>query len=179
MQVEDYSEKSVVVFGETKPYYGYFKDITGGKYFPTIRDGTGGWVYSKKREAEVRDIVKKANEGALTEKPRTTYEKPTPKKETPTIFKKEVSTSSKDIVITIQCPTMNYQVLLYKTVKPSLQQKVTIKTKDETTTNVVTKINSTSEAVDDITLDNGSRVVIICGTWHVLDFKHEHEVIFE
>lgn len=59
MTVEDYSEKAIVVRGDTKPHKNELKKL-GGKYNPSLRDGntrSPGWIFSKKCEANVLEYI--------------------------------------------------------------------------------------------------------------------------
>lgn len=57
--LEIYSKKAIAVFGETKPYREIFKSLHG-RFNPNLlynNEKTPGWVFSKKREEEVRAIL--------------------------------------------------------------------------------------------------------------------------
>ena len=54
--IQSYSEKSVVIRGETKPYRDYLKK-QGGRWNPGLRGGSG-WIFSKKRESELSAWVR-------------------------------------------------------------------------------------------------------------------------
>jgi hypothetical protein len=64
MNVKSYSEKSVAVYGDTKPWAKQLKSA-GGLFNSKLRDGPG-WIFSLKFEAGVRDLVTQANEGLIT-----------------------------------------------------------------------------------------------------------------
>ena len=53
--IEDYSERSIVVRGDTKPYKEELKEM-GGRFNRNLRDGCG-WIFSKKHEEEVRKFI--------------------------------------------------------------------------------------------------------------------------
>lgn len=53
---ENYSEKSIVVLGETKPHKDALKSM-GGRFNGRLRDGKVGWIFSKKSEEAVKDYV--------------------------------------------------------------------------------------------------------------------------
>jgi hypothetical protein len=59
LTVEDYSEKSIVVRGETREHKDALKSL-GGKWNARLRDG-GGWIFSKKCEANVMEYVASGN----------------------------------------------------------------------------------------------------------------------
>lgn len=52
LQLIDYTEKSVAIVGNTREYVAKLKEL-GGKFNGKLRCGAG-WVFSKKREAELR-----------------------------------------------------------------------------------------------------------------------------
>lgn len=51
IKIEDYSDKSFVVYGDTKIYKEKLKEM-GGKYNPNLLVGCG-WIFSMKRKKEV------------------------------------------------------------------------------------------------------------------------------
>lgn len=55
IRIADYSERSIAVYGNTKALSDKFKEH-GGFYNPYLRGGAG-WVFSKHREQEVRQII--------------------------------------------------------------------------------------------------------------------------
>lgn len=57
--VEDYSDKSIVVRGDTKAYKTQLKDLKG-TFNPRLKGGEG-WVFGKKREAEIRAAIDDLN----------------------------------------------------------------------------------------------------------------------
>lgn len=67
LRIVDYSEKSIAVFGDTKPFKNYLLDI-GGKYNDklTFEDKkTPGWIFSKSKRAKVEELVDEVNDGTL------------------------------------------------------------------------------------------------------------------
>ena len=67
MEVQDYTEKSIVVIGETKDNKdGLIK--LGGKFNAKLKVGPG-WIFPK---TEKERVLKFVNEGVITEK-KTTY----------------------------------------------------------------------------------------------------------
>lgn len=55
LTVEDYSEKAIVVRGDTKSHASSLKNL-GGKWNSRLRDGPG-WIFSKKVEDKVHSYV--------------------------------------------------------------------------------------------------------------------------
>ena len=52
MNIEDYTDKSFVVFGETKNYKDALKEL-GGKYNSNLKVGPG-WIFSKANREKVQ-----------------------------------------------------------------------------------------------------------------------------
>ena len=70
--VADYSEKSVAVFGETKPIKDYLL-AAGGLFNERLNNKISGnrepgWIFVKGKEKEVKELVEKANKGLLPKK---------------------------------------------------------------------------------------------------------------
>ena len=60
-----YSDKSIVVRGNTELYREHLKQI-GGRWNAHLKDGLGGgWIFPKKKEADVVRVVNQANAGQL------------------------------------------------------------------------------------------------------------------
>jgi hypothetical protein len=55
LTVEEYSEKALVVRGETTEHKEELKQL-GGKYNARLRGGPG-WIFSKKKEADVMEYI--------------------------------------------------------------------------------------------------------------------------
>ena len=59
LEIVDYSEKAIAVFGETKEIKEQLKEF-GGKFNPSLRYGEGkraGWIFSKKQADKVRALL--------------------------------------------------------------------------------------------------------------------------
>ncbi len=58
IEIVDYSEKAIVVIGDTKPFKDQLRAMNG-RFNPYLKGATQfkGWVFSKKRENQVRDFV--------------------------------------------------------------------------------------------------------------------------
>jgi len=59
--IEDYSEKAIAVFGDTKPISDRLAAIQGSKFNPSLR-GVGetkrpGWIFPKTRRSEVESLL--------------------------------------------------------------------------------------------------------------------------
>ena len=60
IMIVSYSEKAIAIFGETKPIKELLKE-QGGRFNPYLKkDGENcpGWIFSKKREAQLREVLK-------------------------------------------------------------------------------------------------------------------------
>ena len=85
--IEDYSEKAIAVFGDTKPISERLGAIQGSKFNPCLR-GVGenkrpGWIFPKTRRSEVESLLQaiqqevktgdfKPSQSDLSNKPKTT-----------------------------------------------------------------------------------------------------------
>lgn len=59
MQAQYYSDKSIAVFGETKPWAGNLKEL-GGKFNANL-GGKPGWIFAKTKEADIMNFLALAN----------------------------------------------------------------------------------------------------------------------
>ena len=59
VEIVEYSAKSIAVFGDTKPLRGTLRDLNGLFRAYLTHDGTrcAGWIFSKRREQEVRSAL--------------------------------------------------------------------------------------------------------------------------
>lgn len=63
IEVVDYSEKAIAVFGDTKAIKGQLKEI-GGRFNPSLNyngEKRAGWIFSKKQADKVRELLAPAN----------------------------------------------------------------------------------------------------------------------
>lgn len=63
IEVVDYSEKAIAVFGDTKAIKGQLKEI-GGRFNPSLNyngEKRAGWIFSKKQADKVRELLTPAN----------------------------------------------------------------------------------------------------------------------
>jgi hypothetical protein len=56
-KIVEYSEKSVAVYGNTKEIKEQLKE-RGGRFNPRLKEGPG-WIFSKKQEGALRDLIEK------------------------------------------------------------------------------------------------------------------------
>lgn len=63
LEIVDYSEKAIAVFGDTKAIKGQLKEI-GGRFNPSLNyngEKRAGWIFSKKQADKVRELLAPAN----------------------------------------------------------------------------------------------------------------------
>ena len=65
--IEDYSEASIIVLGDTKTHKDKLK-LFGGKFNCKLKDGKVGWIFSKKNDANVREYINRQKNLPLVEK---------------------------------------------------------------------------------------------------------------
>ena len=59
IQMKDYSDKSIIIFGDTKPYKDLLKELKG-RYNSNLRvDGkkVSGWIFSKKHKEKLEKLI--------------------------------------------------------------------------------------------------------------------------
>lgn len=68
---DNYSEKSIALFGNTKPYSSEIMKI-GGKFNPSLKTSSDedsargpGWVFSKSKKNTVQELVSQINSGVI------------------------------------------------------------------------------------------------------------------
>ena len=69
IEVVDYSEKAIAVFGDTKAIKGQLKEI-GGRFNPSLNYSGGkraGWIFSKKQADKVKELISPTELPALPE----------------------------------------------------------------------------------------------------------------
>lgn len=68
MQAE-YYKNGILVSGDTRPWYGYLKQL-GGKWGQNFEGARNGWIFGKAKEAEIIQLVAQANAGTLPHSPK-------------------------------------------------------------------------------------------------------------
>lgn len=63
MQAEYYSDKSIAVFGETKPWASNLRAL-GGKFNANLK-GRPGWIFQRNKEAELMQFIAQAQQGLI------------------------------------------------------------------------------------------------------------------
>ena len=67
VEIVQYSEKAIAVFGDTKPYINELKEL-GGKFNPALtheNEKKAGWIYPKKALEKLQELVTKINAGVV------------------------------------------------------------------------------------------------------------------
>lgn len=63
MEARYYSDKSIAIYGDTKPWAENLKEL-GGRFNPKLRDGPG-WIFQRAREHEIMDFLSKVQSGLI------------------------------------------------------------------------------------------------------------------
>src|SRR5437868_552335 len=80
MEAQFYSDKSIAVFGDTRPWANNLKEM-GGKYNSNLR-GQPGWIFSRNKEAEIMQFIANANAGYIQPLPQAqSYAQPIPREQ--------------------------------------------------------------------------------------------------
>lgn len=69
LEIVDYSEKAVAVFGDTKAIKEHLKEL-GGRFNPSLNyngEKRAGWIFSKRKADEVRELLVPSAEGSKEE----------------------------------------------------------------------------------------------------------------
>ena len=67
VEIRQYSEKAIAVFGDTKPFINELKEL-GGKFNGSLNfedEKRPGWIYPKKSLDKVQELVTKINAGVV------------------------------------------------------------------------------------------------------------------
>lgn len=74
MQAEYYTDKSIAVFGDTKPWATNLRNLNG-KFNNNLK-GRPGWIFQRSKEAEIMQFIAQANGGIIQAQPATTATSP-------------------------------------------------------------------------------------------------------
>lgn len=91
LNIVDYSEKAIAVFGDSTPYKVHLLNLNG-KFNPSLRQNDqrqAGWIFPKTKKGEVEKIINQINNGTIT-----SSEQPTEHKE----YKVSKNTTEKEYV---------------------------------------------------------------------------------
>lgn len=106
VQALKYTERSIAIFGETKPFKSHIIAL-GGKFNPSLKDKrqgddatetTAGWIFPLTKKDKIDELIAKINEGEIKGEKGEIGEKKTEKSEKKTYEKSEKK--SNDIGIT-------------------------------------------------------------------------------
>jgi hypothetical protein len=90
MEIVDYSEKSIALFGDSKMIKDILKNISGSRYNPNLKkDGvkTSGWIFPKDKKNDLEELINLIQK--ITKKEEKKEEKNEEKKEDKKEEKKE------------------------------------------------------------------------------------------
>ena len=167
---DSYTDKSFVVYGDTKKYKDSLKNL-GGKFNKNLKLGEStlpGWIYSKKNLEKVMEFVQKVNSG---EEVGVSSELPS-------------SSSSSTSLPTVTVPQSNnsYQFVKFKIYKPSQGQHVNLKVDGKVIEGRVVKVETHNDIVDTVYIDFDGKtsVAMICGqNWKIFGYNVAHNLFFE
>jgi len=204
IEVLDYTEKSIVVRGDTKPYKSHFQGLRG-LWNANLTDETGskfgGWIYPKKQTNDVLDLVDRINAGEVTPEPVTpspdrggrrlapaTRAEPTsrtpprsvPGPRTPPRKKPQVPAGSKMAALTPSTQTLSYVVPLPKvgaTAKIVYEAGSTIPVK------ITELISGKTGGVDAVYAsphdsEDIYKLAVTAGEWQVVGILEDHTISF-
>ena len=188
--VLNYSDKSFVVNGDTKPFKTELMSL-GGRYNPSLRGGPG-FVFPNKKENEVKEFIGNNSESKEILSSDKQLVKSNSSKKIPFTQRLKVPVpkiSLPSTPVQLNYPNrfvggdgLNYQIIIQTSPLPLLDQKVILKTVDDSYNYIVSKINEGS-IVNDIMIKHEtseaiSRAVIINGEWQIFGMFDAHELIF-
>ena len=178
----NYSDKSFVVSGTTKEFKTQLMAL-GGKYNPHLKTGPG-YVFTNDKEQQVRDFID--NPDKLPTENKDILSKSF-------IIKPKIKSPLQSTSSVLNYPNrfvgsdgLSYQIIILTCPLPYLNQKVTVKSSDNSFDAVVSSVNdSTNDVTNDIILtyeeDNipkQTRAIILNGKWQIYLFDVNHELIF-
>src|SRR5579862_5483004 len=150
MELQDYTDKSIVIYGSTKPYRDELKAL-GGRFNPNL-DGGAGWIFRKVDEEKVKRFIDEKTNSVSSnrQKPDLSNNEKNESPKSPLFYKKPIPASQlESSAVGLKFPNnfiagdgLQYQIIVYTCPRPSLGQKVSIKVGDETIDYTVTRIKS-------------------------------------
>jgi hypothetical protein len=174
MELQQYTPKSIAVFGDTKPWRAELKEL-GGRFNSSLSKGAG-WIFQIAKQQEVSDFIAAANSGTLQPRPGYTSQNAQIQTREPhqpamspssALARLQSAHQSKVNVppvsalpsqpIQLNYPNMFtaadgnlYQVVIYTVPLPKLGQLVTVTVGDQSYDYEVTTIETTSPPYDAI-----------------------------
>lgn len=212
MNAEYYSDNSIAIFGDTKPWKENLK-MLGASYNPHLKGPEGirvGWIIPITKEDKIMQFIDDADKGRvlpLPVQPKTpklsqvyhlktpkTPKTPTPKRSTSKLSISKPSTPKTMLPMqptTVLYPNLftgadnlEYQIIIYTVVCPTVGQKVTITIGENILEYQVTEIEKASAPFDSIKLapqddlTQEARAVIINGVWKIENMTDDHSLVF-
>lgn len=167
--VRDYSTKSFIVGGNTRPHKEILKSLGGrfNKYLKVDGETISAWVYSNKEKEKVVEVVTRLNSGEDINVLPTQNSENGEMSDLPT-----VSTPANVGV---------YQYVKFKIYKPREGQFVDLKTDGKTMRGRVIKTETHDDIVDTVYIDfNGSTSMgMICASqWRIYGYQIAHSLFF-
>ena len=175
LNIIDYSDKSIVVFGEaTRTYKGQLKDL-GGRFNGRLGErpgfsGGAGWIFPSKNRGPVDQFVTQVNEGNFTQE---LPDLNNPNTNLPGGLPSAIFPQKLDSV---------YQTVKWRVYKPKEGMNVVIKAPDQTFEGVVVDLETHKDIVDTAYVSisgQNSKLVICNGKWQVFGYPTEHTVRFD
>jgi hypothetical protein len=176
--MSEYSEKSFVVFGNTKPYKDSLRNMGGkfNKYLKIDDEKVPGWIFPKKFQEEAASFVMGINSGEIVE---TENKLPSASNELPTVSAPRNTTSN------------SYQWVKFKIFRPKESQRARLTTEDRSSGKVVRssmegkviKLESHNDIVDTVYIqfegqESPSLGVICRGKWQIFGYFKDHSLYF-
>ena len=170
MQAVYYTDKSIAVFGDTKPWLSNLKAL-GGRFNKNL-NGNPGWIFQRSKEPDLMQFISQANAGQIRPSPQV-FTQPNYSSTTPVMYpvgsiaSSQIGTPSPIIPNPVEIqpaqPAMvnypnlftaadglQYQIILYTAPMPSLGQRVTLALQESEFEYQVLQIESTNLPIDSI-----------------------------
>jgi len=180
MELTEYSEKSFVVFGDTKPYKDSLKAL-GGKFNSKLKiegEETPGWIFSKKQSEKVQKFLAQVAAGGEAE----TNSLPSLEGEDGSETFSSVSSNPKSLPKVVMVEDDNkYQFVKFKIFKPRVGMTVTVKSGKSESVGEVSRVETHNDIVDTayIKINDGTSLAVICRqTWQIFGYTPSHKVFF-
>lgn len=172
MQAQYYSDKSIAVYGDTKPWKNNLMNL-GGRYNKNL-GGQPGYIFSRDKEGELMQFLADAQAGQVQ-----------PAQERV----KQIRKTTGQITGQVQQPYagtdgLYYQVISYNVEYPVVNQEVIISFGDQNVEYVVKQIENTQLPVDSILIEPKggqglSRAIVAKGKWQIEGMQGDHKLIFQ
>ena len=167
MTVEDYSDKSFVVLGDsTRIYKNQLREL-GGRFNRNLKTGPG-WIFSKKSQEKVMDFLMSVESNC----------------QSPTNLPDMNSSTGLPQVPKSTLSTNKFRWVKYKVFQPSDNMKVVLKTKQGNSNGrVVQTESSRNDGVVDtayVEFDGSTSLAVFCrGKWQIFGYFEDHTIYFQ